>query len=336
MTLTTAGGDGSDTESTGGTADDDDDDADETDGDKLDLASGPDLPMVMGCDKMDLLFIVDNSTSMFDEQQNLLASFPSFIAEIEAVLESGDYQVMVIDTDIGPWNGCYDSISNSFDCDLWCGANCSDECDCECNSEPCAPFSTQSCDALLGTGRTVSGDGMNCGFPGRRYLTSEDPNPTVAFECAATVGIGGAPSERPMQAMMDALGVHSEPGGCNEGFLRDDALLIVTLVTDEDDSLASLGDPADWVASVVEAKNDNDNAVVILGLLGDPDEPDGVCGPFEQVGNSGAHPAVRLREFVESFPFGFRASVCEPDYVPFFQDAIGTIDTACEEFVPPG
>jgi len=308
-----------------------------TSGERLDLGGGSDLPLQpMRCDKIDLVFVVDNSASMFDEQQSLLVSFPSFIDEIEEVLAGDDYQVMVIDTDVGEGGGCYEAIYNSFDCNLWCGANCAAGCNCECNSEPCAPFSDIPCDARLGAGRVADSTGVSCNLPGRRYLLSTDPELDATFQCMASVGIEGEPNERPMQALSVALGELAEPGGCNEGFLRDDALLVVTLVTDEDDVLASLGDPADWKAALVDLKGGHEGSVVALGLLGDSDLPGAVCAPFDGTDNSGASPAPRLREWTESFPFGFWASVCEPDYVPLFRDAIETIDTACEEFIPTG
>jgi hypothetical protein len=33
---------------------------------------------------------------------------------------------------------------------------------------------------------------------------------------------------------------------------------------------------------------------------------------------------------------GVIGSICEPDYGPFFQEAVGIIDAACDQFVPPG
>lgn len=305
---------------------------------RLDLGGGLDLPLQpMRCDKIDLVFVVDNSASMYDEQQSLLASFPSFIAEIEAVLAGDDYRVLVIDTDIGDGWPCYEAMYNSFDCGLWCGANCPAGCNCECNSQPCAPFSDVPCDARLGAGRVTSGSGVPCGLPaGRRYLLSGDPDPSGSFQCMASVGIEGEPNERPMQALSAALGELAQPGGCNEGFLRDDALLVVTVVTDEDDSLASLGDPPQWKDVLVQLQGGHEGSVVVLALIGDSDLPGAVCAPFDPVDNSGANPAVRLRQWAESFPYGSWASVCEPDYVPLFHDAIETIDTACEEFIPAG
>ena len=50
----------------------------------------------LGCSKMDLLFVIDNSGSMGQEQTNLIANFPAFIAVLEA---SGlDYRVAVTTT----------------------------------------------------------------------------------------------------------------------------------------------------------------------------------------------------------------------------------------------
>ncbi|HVI01980.1 MAG TPA: hypothetical protein VM869_24875, partial [Enhygromyxa sp.] len=51
-----------------------------------------------GCSKVDFLFVIDNSISMGDEQQNLETSFPEFIATIQSQVVE-DYHVMVVDTD---------------------------------------------------------------------------------------------------------------------------------------------------------------------------------------------------------------------------------------------
>ena len=66
------------------------------------------------------------------------------------------------------------------------------------------------------------------------------------------------------------------------------------------------------------------------------DETTVLDGPFDPVDNSGAIAAPRLRAWVESFPAGDWASVCNADYTPFFHAAISVIDAACEDFVPPG
>lgn len=56
------------------------------------------------------------------------------------------------------------------------------------------------------------------------------------------------------------------PGGCNEGFLRDDALLFVTFVSDTPDD-TSPGTPEQWAAQAIAAKHGDPNAIVILGIV---------------------------------------------------------------------
>ena len=55
----------------------------------------------MGCEKIDFLFVIDNSGLMDDEQANLVASFPNFISTIQNTLMAQDYHIMAVDTDAG-------------------------------------------------------------------------------------------------------------------------------------------------------------------------------------------------------------------------------------------
>ena len=57
-----------------------------------------------------------------------------------------------------------------------------------------------------------------------------------------------------------------QAGGCNEGFLRDDAILVVTFITDEEDT-GSAGNPDSWKQTLVDAKGGNEEAIVVLGLV---------------------------------------------------------------------
>jgi hypothetical protein len=161
----------------------------------------------------------------------------------------------------------------------------------------------------------------------------------------ANVGTYGSGAERPMQAMQGAVSeAMNDAAGCNEGFLRDDAILVVVVATDEEDDAAedpnggSPGDPADWAQSLITAKNDDPKAVVVLMLVGDSDAPGGVCPPGADPGNGGpgAEPSPRLREFAELFDHGMWGSICSSDYGDFFNEAISVIDVTCEEFTPPG
>jgi hypothetical protein len=301
-----------------------------------------------GCKKIDLLFIVDNSLSMRDEQDNLIRSFPSFIEVIQRVLGNRDYQIMVVDTDAASlpvFTSVADAFAGNLTCDpapSCCGDVCVmasipfiDSFVSSCNGTPCSEVFTSDddvCEGTLGAGRRLNSSGDSCGLVGtRHFMLSDQPDLATTFSCAADVGTHGNGHEQPMAAMAAALSpLHNGSDGCNEGFLRDDALLVVTFITDEEDA-DSPGTPENWRQSAVDAKGGNEASVVVLGLVGDQHIPGGLPGgPC----TNEARGAPRLQEFVESFSFGSLGSVCAPDYTPFFEAAVTGIETSCREFVP--
>jgi hypothetical protein len=328
-------GDATDTEGDGDTAAD-------GGGTKFDMAV-PDAgapPVATGCDKVDFLFVIDGSVSMANEQAALAASFPGFMDAIgDTLTAQSDYHIMVVDTDAAnrcTKDACDDPTpsNKTLECCLEDGAGAH-----ACN----ANFG--ACDETLGAGvvHPAGTDSSNqlCDLAGgQRYITEDEPDIGAAFDCIAHVGIAGDPSERPMDAMLAAVGDElAAPGGCNEGFLRDDAILVVTFITDEDDAATdgSAGTVDGWHQALVSAKNGDENAVVVLGLFGDNDQPGAICPPFNPDAASGAEPSPRLGEFVESWgDHGIRGSICAASYADFFQQAVGLIDTTCDEFEPPG
>lgn len=274
-----------------------------------------------GCEKVDFLFVIDNSGSMGDNQDSLIASFPGFIQSIQSTLtDAQDYHIMVVDTD-AQWGG---------ECELLCAAFFN-----TCPAIPQYPCGVvpEACNATLGAGvvHTMASDAPNvpCDFStGARYMDSTEPDLSAAFQCAAKVGSDGDGNERPMGAMVGALSQDlAQPGSCNEGFVREDAILVVTIITDEEDD-GSNGLPAGWYANVISSKLGDANAIVMLGLINDTDAAMPVCPPDSQ------DPA-KLRTFVDMFPNSIRGSVCGASYNDFFQQAVDLIDTTCEEFIPP-
>lgn len=266
---------------------------------QVEAGSGP------GCTKVDLLFVIDDSISMAGEQANLVASFPEFISGIQAKLPDADsYHVGVVTTNAYAFN--------------------TPEC--------------QTIGALVTqTGGASSSAGLCGPFSEGRYMT-ELADLEQGFSCAAQVGIDGPTDERPMQAMQVAIGpAHAGAGGCNEGFMRDDALLVVVVITDEEDDPrefygeleGSPGDPAAWFDAVVAAKGVETNAAVLTIIGG---EPGNVCP--EPNGVDGAEDAPRLRAFTERFTYGFTGDVCAPSYGPFFEEAIAVVEDACDTFQP--
>jgi len=298
-------------------ADDDDDDDDDDDGDagdddddvddssKFDLGSTPDggeLPLPEpGCHKIDFLFVVDNSQSMEDDQDNLVANFPAFIEGIESSLEEvDDFHVGVISSDG-------------------------------------YAFNPAGCNVLGGLVSQTGGEASSnavCGpyADGHNYMTKND-NLQQAFSCAAKLGVGGWPLEQPMAALEAAVrGDVAGQGQCNEGFLRSDALLVAVLITDEWDGpgdpelLASPGTPQSWYDTVVAAKQFPENAAVValVNYAGGP------CVPPEPVFDG-----QNLVAFAELFgPNGFVGGICD-DFGPTFTQTIDLIDDACKNFQPP-
>jgi hypothetical protein len=258
---------------------------------KLDM---PDEMPATQCKVVDLLFVIDNSNSIAAEQANLIASFDGFIAGIQTYLdEANDYHVGVVTTDAYALN-----------------------------EEPCRE---------LGALVTSSAAG-SCGpWVAGRYISLAD-DLAAAFTCAADVGGDGNTDEHQIEAALRAVSPElGAPGACNEGFLRDDALLVLVLITDEDDGAlfgqGSPGSPGDWFAELVSRKGVESN-VVVLALAGVP--PPNACNadlPFE-----GAQIAYRIRQFVEMFSYGEVGDVCVDDYSSFFDASLEVIHDACINF----
>lgn len=243
------------------------------------------------CTKVDFLFIIDNSSSMGAYQTNLVSNFPGFIDGIQSVLDNTDsYQVGVITTDPYTYN---------------------------------VPGCGQLSSLVVQTGG-ASSSGMMCGpyDDGYNFMTEND-DLAAAFSCAARVGTSGSGNEMPMQAMVEAVQrLEGGPGECNEGFLREDSLLVIVDIGDEYDN--SPGTPMSWYDDVVAARSGIPENVVVVSIIDGPGNP---CG-------FGA--SVDRQIFTTLWgDNGFEVPICIADYAPYFQEAISIIDVACENYIPP-
>lgn len=277
---------------------------------------------------------------MGDHQENLTANFPVFINAIEMQIDNAlDVHVMVADTDPEVLD-CTEACEPPEEClfngfcspagNPLCQPHCIAAFQCEDQPGGCEdPLPADPCD-VMGAGITFprgqNASNTDCDFSsGGRYIDETEPDLDSAFTCAATVGTGAiGPVEQPLGSMLQAVTPGTEANTCNAGFLRDDAILVVTFITDEDDDEGdgSQGTVEGWRQALIAAKNGNEESVVVLGLFGDRD-----C----------AEPSPRLSEFVESWgERGLRGSVCEPSYAEFFEQAAGIVDTTCENFEPAG
>ncbi|HEY8379655.1 MAG TPA: hypothetical protein VIK91_24350 [Nannocystis sp.] len=270
-------------------------------GPKFDLGATPDVGETGGateskpCVKVDLLFVIDNSGSMEDEQANLIAGFPAFVNGMQKELADAEsLHIGVVTTDAYEYNepGCAEVLGALV---TQTGGDGS-------SNGPCGPYAS-----------------------GKRFMTEKDNLPQ-SFACAGQVGIDGDGNERPIDAAIQALGPGlGAPGACNEGFAREDALLVLVIITDEEEE-ASIGDPPQWFNTLVAQRGGIETNIVVLSLIGPQHPP---CQDAAEVGH-------RLIEFTNMFTYGSVGEICAPSYQKFFLDAISGIAEACEGFTPPG
>lgn len=264
---------------------------DDSDPINFDLGTVPDSPPYdESCGMVDFVFVIDNSGSMSDEQISLINNFPTFITGIETTLDSVDsIHVGVTTTDDYAYNmaGC-NGIGSLV---VQTGGGDS-------SMSMCGPYE----------------DGTN-------FMTEED-DLGAAFACAAQVGTDGSADERQMQAVLSAVnGTHGGMGQCNEDFIREDALLVIVIITDEPDANTP-GDSMSWFQTVVDAKDGIPENVVVVSLINTP------------MGNCGFETAVSIADFTTMFGInGFMADICLPDYGPVFDQAVAIIDVACDNFL---
>ena len=296
----------------------------------LDMGPPPDFGPVQppGCrGKIDFLFLISRLGTMRTEQEQLLASLPGFIDTITATFPDFDSHIMVANPD-GTWSGWGCETPEVCGKTGTCGPNAPDY--------VCGPDTWQTvtkCDETLGAGLLFNAGPYATNHPcelfgGHRYITIPgEPDPAAAFDCIARVGTYGPPppmGEALVAAVSPAI---NAPDGCNAGFLLPDALLVVTLITDGEDQ-KSWTTPADWYEALVAAKGDPDSVVMlaILSQYYDQTPPPG-CG-YDNDGKQ------KLRTLIDMFPYHTEGNTCAPTYVPFFEQAVGLVDEACDSFIP--
>jgi hypothetical protein len=269
-----------------------------------------------GCTKMDILFVIDNSDSMSEEQQNLIDSFAAFIEAIEAYDVIGtddpiDYHVGVTSTAVDH-NECGD-----FNCWL-----------------------EEAEDGVLQN--APLGNNGDCDPPELLYMEGPAPEVPDQFACVASLGTLGWPWEMPLEAirrgMTDGFEGEGHLSAENAGFLRDDALFVAIIITDEDDvsrantyptnPWAPMPDPApvqDYADVMLQIKDSYDK--MAFGLISGPNNTD--CE--NDWGNADAAP--RLHEFLSLVnSTGAWGSLCDSDLASAINTILDTIEAACDEY----
>lgn len=239
-----------------------------------------------GCEHVDVVFALDNSSSMDEEKKSMSeVVFPAFAQALLDISGIQDFRAAVMDA-------C---------------------------PEP-ATFHT----------RGAAGD---CSFQsGKPWMESSSTDLTSEFQCAADLYAddvecsGQNDDEQPASSVAAAL----EPPFSqdeNAGFLRDDALLVVVAITDEDEQPVPRQQPQAIHDRLVAAKGEAKN-VVFLGIGGRTD-CEGAYGE--------ANEAEDLQRLVDTFAAdnrGFFWDLCEGHLEDGLTNALTAIEEACEEFVP--
>lgn len=297
-----------------------------------DIPSFETLGPVKGCGKIDILFVINDGgridvpgfkQDQVDDALSIRNGTAAFLDAMQEQASEYDLQVMVVKGDR-----------------LWEGANALPDCcvpDKPCDELgpfPCDPpyGLTNDCDYTLGAGvRYPAGfmaSNRDCDLAGgHRYLSEVQDDFAGAFDCILNVGQTGG-EQKYLAAMVQAVGpTLNAPGGCNAGFLRPDAMLVVVILASNSD-LKSPGTPEGLAASLIAAKDGYVGGIVVVGILGTVDYKEGDdCGDLLE---------DRTRKFVEGFPTHVLGSYCAPDIGVNLVQAVDVIQSACAEFTPPG
>jgi len=261
-----------------------------------------------GCGgKIDFLFVLSRHYLMHEVQDKLVKAFPAFINTIESEFADFDYHIMVVDGD-----------------ERWGSESCNELCTpegCEqIDDYPCSYVDKITpCDTTLGAGSVFPAGRYATNAPcpmsgSNRYLSSGEAGLNNAFACVARIGASG--DDRVAEALVAAIDSSAVgQGGCNEGFLREDALLVVTVISGYD--YDSAGTPEGWASAVVSAKAGDPNAVVMLSIT------DPACPPYD-----------RVCQLAKTFPHHVVGHVLEDDYGSLFEETSLLVSSACEDLVP--
>jgi hypothetical protein len=185
---------------------------------------------------VDILFVIDNSGSMAEEQARLARNFPAFVRRLEAM--KADYRIVTTTTDVrhpmckggSPEDGdpvlrsCVDAVADGafvFN-DIDASYACTDHC--------------KLSPAELAVQPSLDPDRVLRAHPWLESIAGATNLPAGvavadAFACYGPQGLDGCAYESPLEAMRLAIDKGREAGG----FVREEAILSVVVVTDEAD-----------------------------------------------------------------------------------------------------
>ncbi len=288
------------------------------------LVTAIDITPRIGSSAVDVLWVIDNSGSMSEEQEELGDRFDEFVGAL-ADLEA-DFHMAVITTDIED-GGLFQIRPGRV------------------KSTGCTARSPELayCDNLRLDDRFLDAASyQETAADGSVQLRTDDL--AADFRCLATVGDCGGQFERGLTSLDVSLSDELRRGS-NAGFLRDDAFLLVIFLTDEEDcsnlpgvrvnseadcyvaETASTMVPVQGIFdSLVELKGAPDR-ILIAGIIGDDDRlPRQTRAEYDQAGGGRvscssqlseafAYDGERYRELIElAGGRGVEESICQGSF----------------------
>ncbi len=258
-------------------------------------ADEPEIPQPPGgCEYIDILFVVDGSLSMAEEQEALRGIdgppvFADFTDALALNLDTlQDIHIGVISAEPE------DTVLHTH------------------RAQPAVPPSPQT----------------DCGLT-QPWIVAPSATLQQDFACLAAT-TASSTLETTSRNAAEALTIAD-----NAGFLREDSVLFVVMLTDED----TLGLGATRVQEhelLLSAVGGDRARIVMLAIAGDPgvfEAPKTTCaGPY-----GSASPGRRLGSVVASFgAAGITSDICAGDLAQSFDEALGELVQACVSFVPEG
>ncbi len=266
--------------------------------------------------KVDVIFVITEGSNEAQMEEAL----PAFAAIMLEEFGDLDLHVMVLDPD-GEWGDSLLCPKNQCPADGGCAVE---------PDFPCWALHDEDaltkCDNTRGAGVIFpAGEKpmiQPCGLEtGNRFITGDDPAFTERFVCLAQSGENAGGTIKHGASLGRALSWDLRLG-CNQGFLRDDALLLAVQIVS-----SNHGDDKPFVVAdnVLEAKNNEQDLVVALAItdLWKHSDPKPLCDYV------GPQPAG-LAAWALHFDHHVLGSECAPSYVPFFAEAAAMAADLCK------
>jgi len=164
--------------------------------------------------KTDILFVVDDSGSMVEEQSNLATNFDAFIGRLASSPVKNEFRIGITTTSVAGFQNETVYASGTLNAGV--------------------PYPRGALVAIDPATGKIRYDATAGAFTGTRILEADSPTLADDFIANVKVGTGGSGKETGLEAARLAL-TDRIADGTNAGFLRTGARLAVIIVSDEDD-----------------------------------------------------------------------------------------------------